>query len=261
MTQKNIYCTVHLNEAKSKQNYNQRTNYLFKGTIDWEEVQGILLGCLHYSVSWCSVVIIPGKKATSLPRPSLIDHAPSQVYVITVDTDGAPPTSPWVFLWSPLNLSLLYFSQLTAAIFRRLSFGYWSPFGWTCMELEELISPTGQPVANGWLVWESESPSSFPQDKTNSLHNYLEIRLELWLELKLLRCLASSPCLSGFSYSSTSFFCEFSLNKSLAHGFSRQGHPVRTGSQTTILGNQYHMDVAFSPLCHFKILNTAFLIA
>ena len=39
MTQKNIYCTDHLNEAKSKQNYNQRTSYLFKGTIDWEEVQ------------------------------------------------------------------------------------------------------------------------------------------------------------------------------------------------------------------------------
>lgn len=149
MTQKNIYCTVHLNEAKSKQNYNQRTSYFFKGTIDWEEVQGILLGCLYYSVSWCGVVITPRKKATSLPRPGLVDHAPSQVYVITVDTDGVPSTSPWVFLWSPLNLSLLYFSQLTAAIFRRLSFGYWSPFGCTCMELEELIFPTGQPVANG----------------------------------------------------------------------------------------------------------------
>lgn len=165
MTQKNIHCTVHLNEAKSKQSYNQRTRYLFKGTIDWEEVQWILLGCLYYSISWCGGVITPGKKATSLPRLGLIDHAPSQIYVITVDTDGAPPTSTWVFSWSPLNMSLLYCSQFTAAIFRRLFFGYWSPFGCTCMELEELISPTGQPVANGWLVWESESPSPFPQTR------------------------------------------------------------------------------------------------
>ena len=165
MTQKNIHCTVHLNEAKSKQNYNQRTHYLFKGTIDWEEVQGILLGCLYYSISWCGDVITPGKKATSLPRLGLIDHAPSQVYVITVDTDGAPPTSPWVFSWSPLNLSLLYCSQLTAAVFRRLSFGYGAPLAVPAWSWKSLYPPTGQPVANGWLVWESESPSPCPQTR------------------------------------------------------------------------------------------------
>ena len=143
MTQKNIHCTVHLNEAKSKQNYNQRTHYLFKGTIDWEEVQGILLGCLYYSISWCGDVITPGKKATSLPRLGLIDHAPSQVYVITVDTDGAPPTSPWVFSWSPLNLSLLYCSQLTAAVFRRLSFGYGAPLAVPAWSWKSLYPPQG----------------------------------------------------------------------------------------------------------------------
>lgn len=229
MTQKNIYCTVHLNEAKSKQNYNQRTSYLFKGTIDWEEVQGILLGCLCYFISWCGIVITPGKKATSLPRPGLKDHAPSQGYVITVDTDGAPPTSPWVFLWSPLKFSLLYFSS------SQLQFSEDSPL------------VTGAPSAVPAWSWKCLYPAQgslwlmadccgrvkahllSPRTRQTLCTTTYRIRLELWLELKLLHCLASSPCLSSFSYSATGLFCEFSLNKSLAYRFSCQGHPNHIG--------------------------------
>lgn len=129
---------IHI-KLKSKQNHNQRTGYLFKVYTDWEKVQGILLVCLYYSIYiWPGVGITPGKKAPLLNawlRGQQSHYTPSQIYVITMDTDGAPPASPSIFLQS-LDICMLCFCQLTAAIFRGLSLGYWSPFGFTCMELE-----------------------------------------------------------------------------------------------------------------------------
>lgn len=181
-----------------------------------------------------------------------------------MDTDGTPPTCPWIVLWSPVGFYMLYFCQLIAAIFRGLSFGYWNPFGCTCMEQEapgSLCPPQGSlwPLTD-WCGRVKAQLFSLKTRQTLCTTTY-RVRLGLWLDLKLLPSLASFPYLSSFCYTSTGFSYEFCHNKSPAHRFSCQGHPLRTGPQTAILEIQYHMNVAFSPPFPFEMLNTSFLIA
>lgn len=165
---------------KSKQNYNQGTSYLLKGSIDWEEAQGILLRCLYYSISCCGLWLPLGRRLRACPRPGCIDIGhPLCALSSLCHCSGYRWYSTHMSLDSLMEPCWLLYVVLLPAHscnFQRTLLWLLEPL-WLYLHgagsARELMSATGQPVATDWLVWKSESPALFPQDKTNSLHNYL----------------------------------------------------------------------------------------